>query len=97
MPGQVGNSGGKKGRSGRKSKAEELGIADLWDKAWPLADRHDVVRALHEQAKSGNVPAATLLFAYCYGKPTEKHEHSNPDGSALLQPVADAMVKAYGS
>lgn len=28
---------------------------------------------------------------------TEKHEHANPDGTSLLQPVADAMMKVYGS
>jgi hypothetical protein len=43
------------------------------------------------------VSAATLLLGYAYGKPTERHEHSNPDGSPLLQPVAEAMVKVYGS
>jgi phage terminase small subunit len=27
---------------------------------------------------------------------TEKVEHSNPDGTPLMQPVADALLKAYG-
>jgi hypothetical protein len=31
------------------------------------------------------------------GKPKESVEHSNPDGSPLLSPVADALTKVYGS
>jgi len=37
--GVKGNSRGKKGRSGRKSKAEELGLIALPDKSWTPADR----------------------------------------------------------
>lgn len=31
------------------------------------------------------------------GKPKEQIEHSGPDGSPLLQPVADALTKIYGT
>ena len=97
MPGQVGNSGGKKGRSGRKSKAEEMDLSGLLDRVWTLEDREDVIKALHAKAVDGNDKAAALLLSYAYGKPTERIEHSNPDGSPLLSPVADALIKIYGA
>lgn len=89
--------GGKKGRSGRKSRAEEFGLAALLDRVWTIEDRENVIRVLHVNAIEGNERAAGLLLSYAYGKPTEKHEHSNPDGSPLLQPVAEALTKIYGS
>lgn len=71
MPGQKGNRGGQKGRSGRKSRAEELGLTSLLDGCWTQAQREEVVNALYLAAIGGNVPAAALLMAYAYGKPTE--------------------------
>lgn len=89
--------GGKKGRSGRKSKAEEMGLANLLDRVWVIADREDVIRTLHMKALGGNEKAAALLLSYAYGKPKERVEHSNPDGTPLLSPVADALTKIYGA
>lgn len=74
MPGQIGNSGGKKGRSGRRPKAEEFGLARLLNQCWTPAQRQEVIEALYKAAITGNVPAAALLMAYAYGKPTEKIE-----------------------
>jgi hypothetical protein len=93
----IGNSGGKPGRSGRKSKAEELGLAALLDRVWTTADREKVIRSLHAKSVEGNEKAAALLLSYAYGKPTERVEHSNPDGSPLLSPIADALTKIYGA
>jgi hypothetical protein len=99
--GVKGNSGGKKGRSGRKSKAEELGLAALLNKCWSRADREACIRALATKAQDPTsdhfMDAAKLLMAYCFGKPAEKHEISNPDGSSLMEPIANAMLKVYGS
>lgn len=89
--------GGKKGRSGRKSKAEELGLAQLLDRCWKVPEREKVIRALHSKALEGNEKAAALLLAYAYGKPTERFEHSNPDGTPLLSPIAEALTKIYGA
>lgn len=96
-----GNSGGKKGRSGRKSKAEEMGLTALLDKCFTKADREDCIKKLAQDSKSDDFhtrhEARKLLFAYTFGKPAEKHEVSNPDGSPLMAPIADAMLKVYGS
>lgn len=98
--GVKGNRGGQKGRSGRKSKAEELGVQEFFDKHLTTGDRVAIIENLVMIARGDDakaaVSAATMLFNYSFGKPKERVEHSNPDGSALLAPVADAMVKVYG-
>src|SRR5688572_4842344 len=71
MPGQPKNRGGKKGRSGRKSKAEEMGLAALLDKCWTPAAREKCVRALATKASKGDLEAVKLLLAYTFGKPRE--------------------------
>lgn len=65
------NTGGKRPGSGRKSKAEEMGLRELLDSAWKIADRRKVIDRLAELAGEGDVKAATLLMAYAYGKPHE--------------------------
>jgi hypothetical protein len=84
----VKGSGGKKGRSGRKSKAHEMGLAALLDAAFTPKDRQDVVKNLTRIAKSNDakaaVSAAGLLMGYTFGKPTEKHEHSGKDGGPII-------------
>lgn len=97
----VKGAGGKKGRSGRKSKAEELGLVALLDKCATKADREACIKQLAKDCKSLDFherhESRKLLLAYIYGKPTEKHEVANPDGSPLMAPVADAMLKVYGN
>lgn len=70
--GVKGQSGGKKGRSGRKSKAEEMGLAALLDRCWTLADRELCLTTLAEKAARGDLEATKLLLAYTYGKPKEQ-------------------------
>jgi hypothetical protein len=93
--------GGKRPGAGRKSNASLLGISDLLNQRLTVQKREKIIDNLFKFATGSNpkaaVAAAGLLLAYAYGKPTEKHEVSNPDGSPLLQPVAEAMVKVYGS
>lgn len=78
---EKGNKGGPKGISGRKTKAEELGLPRLLEECWTLPQRHEVIAKLHEYAISGGktaVSAASLLLAYAYGKPTEKIQLISP-------------------
>lgn len=92
---------GVAGKSGRKSKAEEMGLQSLLDRAFTEVDREAVIGNLVTIAKGTDLKAAvsasTLLLGYTYGKPTERHEVSNPDGSPLLSPVAEALAKVYGT
>ena len=67
---------GLKGRSGRMPRWSEKKLSDLLNSAWPYEERVAVIESLCSQAKQGNVPAASLLMAYAYGKPTERIEHN---------------------
>lgn len=81
-------NGGVRPNSGRRSKAEEMGLPRLLEKCWTQEQREEVIEALHAQAVNGNIPAAQLLLSYAYGKPTEKHE-VNAGGSITLKVVYD--------
>lgn len=75
---------GKAGRSGRKSKAEEMGLTQLLDTCWPLSDREKTIKRLADLASRGNMQAITLLLAYAYGKPKERHEITGENGGAIV-------------
>lgn len=81
------NHGGARPGAGRKTKAEILGLAELIDEAWPPADQKKVIRKLSRDALSSTPaichPARTLLLAYKFGKPTERHEVTGAGGDAL--------------
>ena len=78
MPGQIGNSGGKKGRSGRKPKAVEDDLVDILKRSFTKADREKVFKQLVTDALSLSFSirneSRKLLLAYVYGKPIERHE-----------------------
>jgi hypothetical protein len=84
--------GGRKGRSGRKSKSVELGLPALLEEAFTWQDRRDVIQNLKRiatgQDDKAAVSAATLLMNYTFGKPTEKHTHSGSDGGPIRISVA---------
>lgn len=58
---------------GRPSKAEEMGLKALLDRAWPARRRLKLFEKLGEMAEEGNIEAMKLLTAYTFGKPTENH------------------------
>jgi hypothetical protein len=47
MPFQKGNPGGPRGISGRKSRAEELGLPRLLEECWTLEQRKEVIAIVH--------------------------------------------------
>lgn len=83
--------GGKRPNSGRKSKAEEMGLASLLEESFTFEDRKLVIENLSMIAKGGDpkaaVSAASLLLGYTYGKPTEKHEHGGSGGGPIVLKV----------
>ncbi len=93
--GVKGNSGGKKGRSGRKSKAEELGVQEWFDKNLSNNSRVKILNRLVEIAEGDDpkaaVSAATMLFNYSFGKPTEKHEVAGKGGGPI-ETIATVIV-----
>lgn len=75
-----GNNGnhGKKGHSGRKSKAEELGLERLLHECWTPAERRACIKKLAKDAKSQDFKerheARKLLLAYAFGRPKETQD-----------------------
>lgn len=63
--------GGKREGSGRKSKAEELGLSKLIDECAGPEGMRDVINNLIEKAKHGSFLHTQLLMHYYYGKPQD--------------------------
>jgi hypothetical protein len=86
MDGRIRN-GGKRPGAGTKSKAVREGLKDTLDVTFPQDARENVLRRLVDQALDENprvsLPAATLLLAMAYGRPTEHRETTGSDGEPL--------------
>ena len=61
--------GGARAGSGRKSKAEELGLQGKLDK---IIDSDKAIKALHKEMLDGNMKAIEMYFHYYYGRPTKE-------------------------
>jgi hypothetical protein len=87
--------GGPRPNSGRKSKAEEMGLMALLDKCWTVADREACVVALARKAKCGDMEATKLLFNYAFGRPKE---HKEVSGSRTIRVIyEDQPIEAGGA
>lgn len=82
-----GNRGGQKGRSGRRTKAEEMGLVSLLDKCFTRADREVCIKKLAEDCRSEEFhvrqESRKLLLSYTYGKPRESIEHLGEGGGPI--------------
>lgn len=71
------------------------------DKCFTLESREECIKQLALDCQSKDFherhESRKLLMAYTYGKPTERHELSGPDGEPIMAPVADAILKVYGT
>lgn len=73
---------GVKGKSGRKSRAEELGLRALLDECVSPTARKQLFRRLVKLSKQQDkigIEATKLLLAYLYGSPRQSLEVSGPD------------------
>jgi len=66
------DNGGNRPGSGRKSKAEELGLIGLIEDVVSEKERRAIIKKLAEKAKEGSFNHLQLYMAYYYGKPQEK-------------------------
>lgn len=93
--------GGARPGSGRKTKAEILGLHELLTDAVPPAKQKEICRKLAQDALSPTPavrhPARVLLLSYLYGKPTERHELTGADGSDIKQIIEVIFTKADGT
>lgn len=84
---------GQKGRSGRKTKAAELGLQRLLHKCWGKTDRENAVKKLAELASKGHLEAIKLLMAYTYGKPIQRMELPTEDGAIVPITIVEVVRK----
>lgn len=68
----MGKNGGARPGAGRKTKAEELKLAESIDNALGQDWVDELLKKIHEKAKGGSFLHAQLLLAYKYGKPQDK-------------------------
>ena len=71
MAGQKGRSGGPREGSGRKSKAEEMGLPLLIEEVIGEQGKKELIQNIFEKGKSGSFLHAQLLMHYIYGKPQD--------------------------
>lgn len=81
--------GGHRDGSGRKSKAEEMG---LQGKLNPM--EKSFLTSLHKAIKKGNVIAMKLYAEYRFGKPTDKVDITT-GGQKLEQLKHEIIFKDY--
>jgi hypothetical protein len=63
--------GGPRPNSGRKSKAEEMGLPKLIEEVVGETGKREVSQNIFEKAKGGSFLHAQLLMHYMYGKPQD--------------------------
>lgn len=64
--------GGKRPNSGRKTKAEELGLPALIEEVIGEEGKRTIIKKLFDKAKAGSFPHQQMLMHYMFGKPQEK-------------------------
>jgi hypothetical protein len=64
--------GGKRTNSGRKTKAEELGLPRLIEDEIGEAGKRTLIRAIYKKAKAGSYMHQQILMHYIFGKPQDK-------------------------
>lgn len=83
--------GGKRVGAGRKPKRDEQDQAAFMATHLPYDRRVQLLEAMYQIALSDNAKAAvtagSLLLAYAFGKPTERHEHGGKDGGPITVKV----------
>lgn len=81
--------GGRRPGAGRKSKLEELGIAEKMDK---VLGNDEVFKQLAKLVTDGELNAIKLWLEYSVGKPT-KEINMNTNLTGLSVPDIDALFK----
>lgn len=81
--------GGKTPGAGRKSKAQEAGLAEIIDKAISVLDWQAIFAKAADKAKKGDMNAARFAAEYRFGKPLTKVELSGNEDSPILVKAFD--------
>lgn len=79
--------GGKRKGAGRKTKAEELGLAALIDSVWSIPEQKEVLKKLADDCANDDFhirhESRKLLLAYKFGKPKDSLDITS-NGETLL-------------
>jgi hypothetical protein len=78
---------GTKGKSGRRTKAEELGLPALIEDVIGEAGKKALVKKIYDQGRAGSFPHQQLLMHYMFGKPTDKLDITTKGGKVSLNPI----------
>jgi hypothetical protein len=81
--------GGKRANSGRRTKAEILGLAKTLEECVSREDEKAIWAEIIKHAKKGSKQHAELYLAYKYGKPSE-HIISESENETIVRVVRDA-------
>lgn len=86
--------GGYRPGSGRKSKAEEMGLPALIEEVIGEEGKKAVIKKLFEKAKDGSYLHAQLLLAYMYGKPQD-HVDVTSGGEKIEGAIKEIVFRNY--
>jgi hypothetical protein len=85
--------GGYREGSGRKSKAEEMGLPALIEEVLGEQGKRDIIVKLFEKAKAGSYLHTQLLMAYMYGKPQDHVDITS--GGDKMETVREIVFRDY--
>ena len=92
--------GGYRPGAGRKSKAEEMGLAKLLDQCFVDEDRRKCIKALLEISRSrkasysDRLKAIEMLLSYTYGRPRQAVELSGTVKHRTVEEMTDEELEA---
>lgn len=86
--------GGYREGSGRKSKAEEMGLPALIEECIGEEGKRALIEKLYEKARSGSFLHQQLLMHYIFGKPAEKMDVTS-GGEKLAGMKHEIIFKDY--
>lgn len=82
--------GGARPGSGRKTKAEEMGLPLLIEECIGEDGKRALINSIKKQALKGSFMHQQLLMQYIYGKPTDHIDHTSK-GEAITVKFTDAF------
>lgn len=80
----MGQHGGLRPNSGRKSRAEEVRLAEMMDE---VADPKTVIQKLWDIATKGDIQALKLWASYRFGMPKQSIDHTTNGESINIAPI----------
>lgn len=87
--------GGSRDGSGRKSKAEEMGLPKLVEDIIGEEGKKALIGKIYEKALTGSFPHQQMLMFYMFGKPQD-HVDLTTGGEKINSTLQEVVFKNYG-